>query len=105
MHVCGGWCAAEPDWRQVNANLTREVFIADEVIQRVMDLVYQGVGRPVVGAYRLTMKSGSDNFRASSVQGIMKRVKAGVVGGLAPIRTKLTIVRPVWARTAWLLSG
>lgn len=76
MHVCGGWCAAEPDWRQVNANLTRGVFIADEVVQRVMDLVYKGVEQPVVGAYRLTMKSGSDIFRATSIQGVMKCVKA-----------------------------
>ena len=60
----------------VEANRTRKDFVADEVIQKVMDLVYEGVPHPLVGVYRLTMKSGSDNFRASSVQGIMKRVKA-----------------------------
>ncbi|MEH6371089.1 nucleotide sugar dehydrogenase [Pectobacterium carotovorum] len=51
----------------VEANRTRKDFIADSIIE---------LNPKVVGIYRLVMKTGSDNFRASAIQGIMKRIKA-----------------------------
>ena len=46
---------------------TRKDFVADEVLQMVRDRVHEGKEKPVVDVHRLTMKSYSDNFRASSI--------------------------------------
>lgn len=53
----------------MEANRTRKDFVADEVLQMVWSKAYEFKQKPIVDVYRLTMKSDSDNFRASFLQG------------------------------------
>jgi len=71
----------------VDSNTTRRDFIADEIIRQKPS---------VVGVYRLIMKAGSDNFRASSIQGVMRRVKAAGI--------KVIVYEPALRETMFLDS-
>ncbi|OZG64351.1 nucleotide sugar dehydrogenase [Bifidobacterium eulemuris] len=70
----------------VDANYTRKDFIASEILEKV-----RNVEHPTVGIYRLTMKAGSDNFRQSAIQDVLKAIKAE---GIATVIYEPTLDKP-----------
>lgn len=75
----------------VESNRTRKDFIAYEIEELVDRAKANGIAKPVVGVYRLTMKSGSDNFRQSAIQDVMRQFKAN---GLPVLIYEPTLDKP-----------